>query len=119
MPLKNAGFTCLIVFRRSLMSRGLGTIDSGLGPTKAQRLHADVGVDVKQRQRQHDDVRPRLLRRFRPLLQLHARSHVIAVESDDSFGVPVVPPLDSTTARSSGPTGTGGLRAPRCFLSKS
>jgi hypothetical protein len=34
-PLKNAGFTRLIVAKTSAMSRGFGTSDNGLGPTNA------------------------------------------------------------------------------------
>ena len=48
-----------------------------VGPDECQRLHPDVGVDVEQRQRQHDDVVPRPLRRLGPLVELQPGSDIM------------------------------------------
>ena len=56
-----------------------------VGADERHRLHAHVGVDVEERQRQHDVVHPRLLGGLGPFVELQPRGHVVAVQADDAL----------------------------------
>ena len=64
---------------------GVGHECERIAADERHPLDADVGVDVEQRQRQHDPIDPGGAERLDPAAQLQPRLHVGTVDADDAF----------------------------------
>ena len=102
-PQRNVGLTRLIVAKTILQIAGIRHERQRAAVHERQRLDADVRVDVKQRQRHEVDVLVAAQDRRVPRLDLQGPSaYARRACRARALAVPVVPPLISSTAGSSG-----------------